>query len=299
MTGSGDFDREKPFVGIGTAATALDGPHGDPLFAMPLPPQAPVTEGYAEIAGTKLWYWDTGGSGQPVVLMHPATGSGLIWGYQQPTLAAAGYRVIGYSRRGYWQSNPVDPNNGGIGSEDLYHLTNHLGLERFHVIASAAGCTFTLDFALSYPERMRSMVLAAGGFGTIRDAEYVTARNSLKFEGYKRMAAEFRELGPSYRVANPAGTRAWIDLEHQAINGNRHGPGNKHEFTTATLNSIKVPTLLMSGDADLNAPPALSRILLRKIPNSELVVIAEAGHSIYWERPKAFNDAAIAFISRF
>ena len=41
------------------------------------------------------------GGGQPIVLLHPATGSGLIWAYQQPAFVKAGYRVIAYSRRGY------------------------------------------------------------------------------------------------------------------------------------------------------------------------------------------------------
>ena len=72
-----------------------------------VPPQAPAREGLAPIADTHLWYWDTGGEGVPVVLLHPASGSGLIWGYQQPALAKAGYRVIGYSRRSYFNSDPM------------------------------------------------------------------------------------------------------------------------------------------------------------------------------------------------
>ena len=45
----------------------------DPMTPVPIPPQVPVKEGFATLPGTKLWYWDTGGTGQPVVLLHPAT----------------------------------------------------------------------------------------------------------------------------------------------------------------------------------------------------------------------------------
>jgi pimeloyl-ACP methyl ester carboxylesterase len=59
------------------------------------------------------------GTGPAVVLLHPATGSSLVWGYQQATFAAAGYRVVGYSRRGFNGSSPVDPANPGSGADAL------------------------------------------------------------------------------------------------------------------------------------------------------------------------------------
>src|SRR6516164_6051885 len=92
----------------------------DPLVPVPIPQQVPVTEGIAQLADTRLWFWDTGGTGEPIVLLHPASGSGLIWGYQQPAFAKAGYRVISYSRRGYYGSAPVDRAKPGSGSEDLH-----------------------------------------------------------------------------------------------------------------------------------------------------------------------------------
>src|SRR5262249_28609839 len=64
----------------------------DPLVPVPIPDQAPAKEGVAEFPDTKLWYWDTGGNGTPIVLSHPASGSGLVWLYQQPAFARAGYR---------------------------------------------------------------------------------------------------------------------------------------------------------------------------------------------------------------
>src|SRR5712671_4612375 len=112
-----------------------------PIVVTPIPAQVPAKEGFADIPDTRLWYWDTGGTGTPIVLLHPATGSGLIWGYQQPVLAKAGYRVIGYSRRGYINSAPFDRSTPGVGSEDLRALADHLGLGRFHLVASAAAAS--------------------------------------------------------------------------------------------------------------------------------------------------------------
>ena len=49
------------------------------IAVVPLPAPVPATEARATLPDTRLWYWDTGGDGTPVVLVHPATGSGLIW----------------------------------------------------------------------------------------------------------------------------------------------------------------------------------------------------------------------------
>ena len=86
----------------------------DPMIA--LPEQVPAQDGMAEIPGAKLGYWDTGGSGDPIVLLHPASGSALTWLYQQPAFAGAGYRVSPYSRRNYYNSDSAPAENPGTGS---------------------------------------------------------------------------------------------------------------------------------------------------------------------------------------
>src|SRR5262245_31721606 len=119
---------------IATAQTVVD-----PLAPVPIPPQAPAKEGIAELTDTRLWFWDTGGTGEPIVLLHPASGSGLIWGYQQPVFAKADYRVVSDSRRGYHGSAPVDRAKPGIASEDLHQLVEVLGLGQVQVFGPAAG----------------------------------------------------------------------------------------------------------------------------------------------------------------
>lgn len=64
----------------------------------PVPPPAPIkaTEGLVEVGdGHSLWYFDTGGDGVPVIFLHAGTGSGLVWLYQTPIFAKAGYQGEG------------------------------------------------------------------------------------------------------------------------------------------------------------------------------------------------------------
>ena len=92
----------------------------------------------AELPGTRLGYWDTGGTGEPIVLLHPASGSALVWLYQQPVFAKAGYRVIAYSRRNYYNSDLAPENNPGTASEDLQNLVEFLRLDK--ISSRELGC---------------------------------------------------------------------------------------------------------------------------------------------------------------
>ncbi|HEV7545895.1 MAG TPA: alpha/beta fold hydrolase [Reyranella sp.] len=80
------------------------------------------------------------------------------------------------------------------------------------------------------------------------------------------------------------------------MRGKRAPARLKNKFTWETLGKLKVPTLLMTGDADLWIPPFLLREVGEKIPNSTVVIVSDAGHAIQWERPEAFNAAVLGFI---
>jgi pimeloyl-ACP methyl ester carboxylesterase len=262
-----------------------------------VPAQAPAKEALAPIADTHLWYWDTGGEGAPVVLLHPASGSGLIWGYQEPALAKAGYRVIGYSRRSYYNSDPMAKDHPGVGSADLHALIELLGLKKFSIVASAAGGTIAADYALSHPDRLDGLVIADNSAG-VRDGDIAKAANNIRPKDFDDMPVEFRELGPSYRAANPEGARLWTELAHKAVTGRDFRQGVANEMTTAKLEGMKVPTLLITGDADLITPPSIMRMVAQHIPGSEISIVAESGHSAYWEQPDIFNRAMLSFLAK-
>ncbi len=262
-----------------------------------MPAPVPAKEAIATLGDAHLFYWDTGGDGVPIVLLHPATGSALIWGYQQPAFAKAGYRVIGYSRRSYFGSDPLAADRPGIASEDLNALVDFLGIRRFHAVGSAAGGGVAADYAVSHPDRLLSLVINSNPAG-LAEGPIVSLYESLRPKGFNDMPADFRELGPSYRAANPHGVNLWLDLEHKAVTSTPFRQKTANTISAATLRQLHVPTLLITGDADLYSPPALIRMVATEIPHSEVMIIREAGHSSYWEQPEAFNRAVLEFLAR-
>ena len=140
----------------------------------------PAREAHADLPGVRIWYTDTGGSGVPVVLLHANTGSSRVWDYQTPAFTARGYRVIAYDRRGFGRSI-IDPAGvqPGTGADDLLALVNHLGVDRFHLVGTAGGAFVALDFALSFPQRLRSLVVA-NSIGAVQDEDYLELGRRLR-----------------------------------------------------------------------------------------------------------------------
>jgi len=205
-----------------------------------------------------------------------------MWENQVPAFTGMGYRFIAYDRRA--EGNAVD---------DLEALAAHLALDRFHLVGTAAGGIVAVDYALTHPERLVSLVIANSVVG-IQDEDYVEmARRLRPAPEFNAIPAEIRELGPSYRAANAEGTRRWKELSKPMT-----PQGTKNRITFAALETIAVPTLLLTGDADLYTPPSVLRLVAARFPNAESVVIPECGHSAFWEQPEAFNTAVLDFLAK-
>ena len=269
----------------------------DPMVPVPIPEQVPTKEGMAELPGTHLGYWDTGGAGQPIVLLHPASGSALVWLYQQPVFAEAGYRVIAYSRRNYYNSNLAPADNPGSASEDLQNFIVYLGLERFHIVSSAAGGSVAADYALSHPELLLSLTVSSNNLAAA--SGYIAeAAAKMHLKEWDDLPRWFRELGPSYRGANPAGVVKWTELNQISETGKGARQKLVNIVTPEKLATLKVRTLLMTGAADMFTPPSITRMIARHVPDNEVVIVPECGHSPYWEQPEFFNRTVLGFIGR-
>lgn len=268
-----------------------------PLKFVPIPPQAPAQEGYADLGDVRLWFWDTGGPGEPVVLCHPASQSCRIWLYQQPVLAAAGFRVVAFSRRGVYRSEPGPEKDRGTAVDDLGRLLDGLQIERAHILGAAAGGISALGFAVANPARVRSLTLAGTIFAPDEE-EWRAIYGRLGLAAVRPVVTtEFLELGPTYRAVNPEGTRRFLELEHQAKAG---GPAVAQpvgaSVTWTSIAAARVRALLVTGEADLYAPPPLQALVARHMPVHEAVTMREVGHAPYWEAPEEFNRIVLRFL---
>jgi pimeloyl-ACP methyl ester carboxylesterase len=256
-------------------------------------------EGFADVSGARLFYVDTGGSGPAIVLLHAGTGSARVWEHQVGPFVSSGLRVIAYDRRGFGRTVTNGSGPAGTAVDDLETLLTHLGLERVHLLGTAAGGIVATDYALSFPKRLRSLVIANSLVG-VQDEEYLELGRRLRPKSFAALPPDVRELGPAYRAGNPSGTARWLELERVS-----RAPGPpippqppKNRITFKALETISAPTLLITGDADLYLPAPAMQLFVKRIAHAETLVIPAVGHSAYWEAPEIFNRTVLAFIRK-
>lgn len=256
---------------------------------------------FATLPGRRLWYVDSGGTGPPVVLLHAASGSILMWERQLPALRAAGYRFIAFDRVGWGRSELDMGAMPGTAADDLHALLAQLRVGRFHLVGTAAGGFVAFDFALSFPERLRSLTVA-NSLGGVQDEDYRALGRRLRpSPQFDALPVEIREVGPAYRAADAAGTARWTELSRQSRLG-RPLPSPqtfKNRVTFARLETMHVPTLLISGGADMYAPPPVMRLFADRIRGAETLAVPDAGHSTFWEQAELFNRSLVAFLARY
>ncbi|NBS74514.1 MAG: alpha/beta hydrolase [Betaproteobacteria bacterium] len=254
---------------------------------------------FVELPGVRLWFTDSGGSGVPLVLLHANTGTVASWAHQIAPFTSAGYRVIAFDRRGWGHSHAqaltgVQP---GSVAEDLDALVDYLKLPAFHLLGIAGGGFVALDYASWRPERLLSLVVAASN-GQFVDPEMLDIYQRIAIPGLTGNPSlrEFLEVGVSYRSENPSGFSLFAEMAHSARQTEAVAQPMRTSNTLQKISQIQTRTLILSGGADLLAPPALMRFWSKNLPSASFSNIEDGGHSLNWERPNEFNKKVLQFL---
>ena len=258
----------------------------------------------------EIWY-EEAGQGAPVVLIGGLTSTTEVWGRQVPGLAAT-HRVVTLDNRGSGRTRLAE--DDGVRSPerfagDVRALLDGLGLERVHLLGASMGGAIVQAFALSWPERLRSLVIACsspgGSHAVAAGPEVIQAL--LRGSGAEappeaaRAALEVA-LHPATFEKRPGavafyeGTkRAW---PHPTAEIARRAAGIAGFDAWKGLASLAVPTLVITGAGDRLVPPENSRRLAARIPGAELAVIPDSGHVFFVEQPEATNRALLEFFAK-
>ena len=253
---------------------------------------------FVDLPNARLWVTDSGGTGDPVILLHANTGTSENWQKQTPALVQAGYRVIAFDRPG-WGKSAVHAGMKPISvAEDLDALADHLKLDKFHLLGVAGGGYIALDYAAWRPERLKSLVVGASGLGLVGDEDADAFRRRAAIPGFNQLPPEVREMSPSYRGTNPEGVARWKEIEAHAMQAGAVVPPLRTPNTDQKVASITTPILLVAGDVDLTTPSAAVRLWAKHLKSYDWLLIPEAGHSVAWEQPEAFNQGVLAFLRK-
>ncbi len=202
---------------------------------------------YAEINGVNL-YHETHGTGTPLILLHGGLGSGDMFGPILPTLAER-HQVITVDFQGHGRTADVDrPLDPDLLADDIAALIDHLGLDRPHVVGYSLGGGVALRVAVRHPDRVGRLVAVSAFIRS--DAVYPEIRAQQSQMG--AAAAEFMKDTPMYQLYQQVAPRP-EDFPRLL---DKMGAAMAKGFDlTEEVRGLRVPTLIVAGDADM-APPS-------------------------------------------
>ena len=257
---------------------------------------------YAEAADTTLHY-DLRGSGPRLVVLTHGLGSDLEYWAPHVDALAAHHRVLRWDLRGAGRSaKPPGPYDPGLFARDLGALLDRLGEPEAHLVGHSGGGVVSQRFALDFPERTRSLMLASTSSEVGERAARVWSRlaDTVERDGFgPAREPDVRAFGPAFAAAHP-------DVVRELAGRTRLGDPRAYAATarafgsygwTAELCRVRAPTLILQGLDDALTPPGGSVILSRGIPRSRLVMVPGAGHNLPIEMPALFTTAVLAFLA--
>jgi pimeloyl-ACP methyl ester carboxylesterase len=260
--------------------------------------------GQVEVDGAKLFY-EEDGTGEPVLFIHGHMLDRRMWDPQVEPFAGR-HRVIRMDVRGFGRSeyHPGPYSDHG----DVRGLLRSLNVGETHVVGLSMGAGIGLEFALMHPEATTSLTVVPGGipghelppwFDSGYE-EFVSAARDGDFRRAADLVMDFAPMRPAARL--PALRTALMSMiaEYTWVNLlDDYGDWRPIEPSVyERLEDVSCPTLVISGDLDIEEFREEADILAARIPRTELVRVAGAGHMVNMERPAEFNAAVLAFLSR-
>jgi pimeloyl-ACP methyl ester carboxylesterase len=202
---------------------------------------------YADVNGINLYY-ETHGSGRPIVLLHGGLGSGEMFGPVLDILAER-HQVILPDLQGHGRTADIDrPIDVALMADDIAALIDHLGLGQADVVGYSLGGGVALQVGIKHPAKVRRLVSAAANIR--RSAIYPEMLQQQGQVG--AAAAEFMKETPMYELYQRVAPRP-EDFPRLL---DKIGAAMAHDFDyTEEVRGLRVPTMVVAADADM-APPS-------------------------------------------
>ena len=255
-----------------------------------------------EVDGVNLVY-EIHGAGDPIVLAHGFSASRALFRSQVQILSKE-YQVIVYDQRGHGESDkPEGEYSPFVFAADLDALLEKLRIKRTVVLGHSMGSMMAQVFALTYPERLRGLILygAVSNMKPLGNVCGPWAQDAIKEIEEKGFRTHLRSLIPYWFSSKTDRRRieSWLHeafFEIPAYVAKGVWKGNMKFDVVDRLEEIKAPTLIIVGGDDCRTPVENSELLNRKIPNASLKIIRDAAHLANLEKPEEFNQALLNFL---
>ena len=241
----------------------------------------------------------TGGEGEPLVVIHGGGDSGRAW-LENAAELSKNYQVYLPDLPGFGHSKAIDE-DFDLSSYVTFveDFSRSLGLGHFHLVGHSLGGGIALNYALKFPHKIERLVLISS---LCLGREIALWSRILSLPIFyritkKTMVSVFRAIGwlvkkinyPLEKVTPPSLFRMSIGKSIMSIKGQTTVLANQ-------LSELLMPTLLVWGAKDSIVPVRHAILAAERIPNCQVRVFQDSGHSVYRHRIREFSDLMVRFL---
>ncbi|MCF8531795.1 MAG: alpha/beta hydrolase [Reyranella sp.] len=254
-------------------------------------------------------HYEVSGSGPALVFAHGLGGNHLSW-WQQVAHFAPHYTCVTFAHRGFAPSDPVaDGPDPADFAGDLAALIDHLKFSEVRLVGQSMGGWTMLEYAISHPARVKALVLSSTS-GTL-DRRQCDPSGGTRYDEWLKDAEAKLKDGAANGIHPAMGARAaerspMLHLLYRSIDEMagtldkeklRAGLRRTASRVTTELSAFRIPTFLIAGGEDVVFPAFLASAIAATLPCGESTLIADAGHSPYFEQAATFNRLVEAFLA--
>jgi pimeloyl-ACP methyl ester carboxylesterase len=262
------------------------------------------------------FYYETHGSGEPLIFVPSTAYSGEVWKPSQMPLASA-LKLVFHDPRGCGRS---------IAAQQVYTieqmaldivaLMDHLQTPSAHLIGHSMGGRIALSLAQNFPGRVKSLILAASGSGPAARPgsdcisglphRLVLDMVEMGFEKfiYDEIVESDTFFTKDYRDKNRDRVEEFFKLAwatHAKLPEFIHLCIARHNFEgTHRLGDVKAPTLVLIGEADTIGSNhiAQSQVLMERIQGAVMKILKGQSHGFFWQAPEETNQILLDWVKR-
>jgi pimeloyl-ACP methyl ester carboxylesterase len=250
------------------------------------------------------------GAGPTILMLHGIGGGSQAFAPQLESFSSQGFRAVAWDMPGYGSSAPIEPYTFKGLAESAAALIETLDPSGANapviLVGHSMGGMVAQELIARRPGLVRALVLSgtSAAFGNSDGAwqqRFIQERAAPLAEG-KSMADVAAKLLPAMigAAALPEGVRLAREVMG-AVPPSTYRAALSALVTFDRKNNlehIRVPTLLIAGEQDKNAPPAVMQGMAQRIAQAEYLELAGVGHLANLEAPELFDAAVLSFLSR-
>ena len=247
------------------------------------------------------------GEGEMIVFLHGIGGNKKNW-EENVEFFSSKFLSVAWDTRGYGESDDY------LGSlnfqdvlDDLKKVLKYFNKDKAHIVGLSMGGQIATLFYEKFPESVKSLILCDTHFGlsnlSLQEIEkFINLRKEPLLQGKEPI--DIAPIVAKTLIGDVNNKIAYDKLVKSISILHKNSYLKTIEASMKTehrhvFETINIPTLILVGELDTLTPPSMAKEIKKKIPNSLIKVIPNAGHLINIEQPKLFNNYLLSFLKSF